>query len=304
MPEEKTPPAGKADDAATKEQLAAVLSDDPETSEEAFAAAFDEFAATDDTTALPAEGREDEEGAADDKAAAAPTDDKAASGDAPSDADDPPAEEKAAPDGAAGEDIWADATPEQKAAFEAAKHENKSHKNRASAQNRKINQLMSAPKPAAQPAAEQPATPETNEAWEQFKDNHPEVANQMEQQFGERMARLETENADLKGQVTGIADAHTQTAINAEEAVLAQRHPDWEQFTASAEFIAWLPSQPRYVQEGLARNGAAIVDGEEAASLLDLFKDIRPQRHQRRQRRLKRPPRTLRTARTRDARAE
>lgn len=280
MPEDKTPPAGKADD-ATEKQLAAVLSDDPESNEEAFAAAFDEFAATDDTTttaeALPAEGLEDDKaGAAVVAPATDSADDKAASGDAPSDADakDPPAE--AAPDGAAEKDIWADATPEQKAAFEAAQHENKSHKNRASAQNRKINQLMSAPKPAAQPAAEQPATPETAENWEQFKTEYPEVAGPLAERMDRQdkeMAALRSENANLLGQVTGISDARTQDSINAEEAVLAQRHPDWEQFTASAEFIAWLPNQPRYVQEGLARNGAAIVDGEEAASLLDLFRD-------------------------------
>ena len=87
------------------------------------------------------------------------------------------------------------------------------------------------------------------------------------------MAKLEAENTDLRGRVTGITDAQTRDATNTEEALLVQRHPDWEQLTTSEAFNAWFPGQPRYVQEGFARNGTAIVDGQEAASLIDLFKD-------------------------------
>ena len=279
MPDEKTPPADKADDATTEDataaQLAAVLSDDPETNEAAFASAFDEFAAMDDTTTTttepaPVDGPDGDKA----DAAASTDDDKAASGDDQPDADkdDPPADDKAtaAPDSAA-EDIWKDATPEQKAAIKAAEHENQSNRNRASAQNRKIAELMA--KPAAEQAAKPAAKPEDAESWEKFKEDFPDTADQMEKRFGSRLETLEAENAALKGQVTGIETANTQQAINTEEAVLLKRHPDWQTFTASAEFVAWLPTQPRYVQEGLARNGAAIVDGEEAADLLDRFKD-------------------------------
>ncbi len=260
MAEDKTPPADKAD-GATEAELAAVLSDDPEANEEAFDDAFDEFAAEDETTTAAAPDPGPEAGA---EAPAEKIEDK------PDDASN-----KAAPDGAAEtKDIWADATPEQRTAFEAVRHENSSHRTRATAQNRKINQLISAPKPAAQPAADKhAATRETDEGWEQFQTDYPEVAAPMEKRFESRMAKLEAENAELRGQFTGITDAHTQNAIDAEEALLVQRHPDWEQLTASGDFVNWLPQQPRYVQEGFARNGNEIVDGQEAASLIDLFKD-------------------------------
>ena len=241
-----------------------------ETSEEEFATAFEEFAAVDDTltTDPPAEGQEV---IVEEPETPAPDPDPAPSGGEPSDDPIDPA-----PDAAEVEDIWADATPEQIAAFKAAEHKAASHQNRASAQNRKITELMAASQPAAAPAADPDpdATPETDESWEQFKTEYPEVATPMEKRFEARMTKLEAENTELRGQVTGIHNGQIQDAINTEEAVLADRHPDWEQLTTSPEFSKWLPDQPRYVQEGFVRNGTAIVDGQEAASLIDLFKGI------------------------------
>lgn len=268
----------KADDApATDEQLAAVLSDDPETAEEAFAEAFDEFAAQDDTvTADPAAPDGAAKGAeADDKAGAeAPAADKTEA--KPASGEKPPDTDEAAPKGAAEtDDIWADASPEQKAAFEAAQQENRSHRGRASALARQQTALKALP-PAADEAADATRTAEDAENWEKFKDEYPEVAGPMETRFEKRLATLEAENANLKSQVTGITDGQLQDAINDEEALLVQRHPDWEQLTASKDFAAWLPGQPRYVQEGFARNGSVIADGQEAASLIDLFKDDHP----------------------------
>ncbi len=249
-----------------------------ETNEEAFDEAFEEFAGKDDTvTAAPDPGPEKADYPQAGAEAPATTDDPAASGEESSDG--------ATTTGEAGpQDIWADATPEQKAAFEAAQHENSSHRTRASAQNRKISELMSAPKPAAKPAADEAATTEANAAqdeaaenWKQFDGEYPEVAGPM----GARMDRQDKENAELKaeiaglkGQVTGITDGQIQNAIDSEEALLVQRHPDWEQLTSSEEFSAWLPNQARYVQEGFVRNGNAIIDGQEAASLIDLFKSV------------------------------
>lgn len=264
------PAKKKADDApATDEQLAAVLSDDPESAEEEFAEAFEEFASKDDTVTAdaPAKGPDD-----DDKAGAPAPADKTE--DQPASGEKPPDTDKAAPaDGAADtQDIWADATPEQRAAFEAAQQENRSHRGRASA----IARQQAASKTAADKAADTPATPETDEDWEQFKSEYPEVAGPLEQRYEKRIAKVEAENAQLRGQVSGITDDQLQDAINTEEALLVQRHPDWEQLTASEDFTAWLPGQPRYVQEGFARNGSVIVDGQEAASLIDLFKDDHP----------------------------
>ncbi|KKL17509.1 hypothetical protein LCGC14_2484820, partial [marine sediment metagenome] len=213
-------------DTASTEATAPVEATPPaeKTNEDEFAEAFDEFAAVDDTDTgdPPAEGRKDDE-------------DKPAPGEESPDADEAAADEPAA----APEDIWADATPEQKAAFEAAKHENQSHRGRASILDRREAALEVTPT-AAEPAADKDpdtaATPETDEDWEKFKSEYPEVAAPMEKRFEDRMTKLETENADLRGQVTGITDGQLQDAIDNEEALLVQRHPDWEQLTASEDF--------------------------------------------------------------------
>jgi hypothetical protein len=136
-------------------------------------AAFDEFAADDtgtDAVTPPAEGRAEDDKA--DAAASAETTDQAAADD---DKSDDPADAAAPKDAAETADIWADATPEQKAAFEAADHENQSHRTRASAQNRKIAQLMPAPPSAADKAAEPTAPAGTDEDWERFKDLYREM---------------------------------------------------------------------------------------------------------------------------------
>ncbi len=249
-------------DKASTEETPAVDAPAEATTEEAFDDAFDEFVSADPP---PDTGRTEDTQQAEAEASAETTDDDATSGEESSDE----TEEAAASDDAAAEDIWKDATPAQRAAFEAAQHENRSHRGRTSALDRKLNATSAA-------TPHQAPSPEDVEKWEQFKAEYPEVAGPMEQRFESRLTRLETENAELRTQVTGITDDQIQDAINDQEALLGQRHPDWEQLTASDDFSTWLPNQPRYVQEGFARNGKAIVDGQEAASLINLFKVDHP----------------------------
>ncbi len=235
--------------------------DEPSTSEEEFADAFEEFAAGDDgETENEGEGPPQEAAHEDEEGEAAPQ------------------------EGAAEQpDIWADATPEQRAAFEAAQHENSSNRERVQAQNRKISDLLSQPG-AAQPAApvSKPATteegdPVANEEWEKFEEEYPEVAGPISKRYGNELAELKAENAKLRGEVSGINHIQRQEAIDTEEAVLLDRHPDWKAETSTPEFSEWLPNQPRYVQDGFQRNGDTISDGDEAASLMDLFKaDMAP----------------------------
>lgn len=256
MSDVQTTPAVKADD--VPENQPASESDE----EKEFEAAFEEFAAPDEDEAASEE--------------AAPTDDKTIEQDPAPDAQAPAAAE-AAPEDDAAPDIWADATPEQQAAVTALRHENDSHRTRATAQNRKINELISAP-PAAAPAAEPGPKPddaadeEADKNWEQFQTEYPEVAAPVAERFETRLAKLEAENAVLRGSVNGITDRQTQDAIDTQEAVLLDRHPNYIAETSTPEFTNWLNGQPRYVQEGFVRNGKVVVDGQEAASLLDLYR--------------------------------
>lgn len=222
-----------------------------------FDAAFEEFAAADDTE--PAPEKEEPAGAP-----------------APADGPDEPAktiEEPAAPEGAA-PDIWADATPEQLAAFQAAQQENRSHRGRASALDIREAQIAAAQKPAAVPAAGEPVVePATDEKFETFETEYPEVAGPIKARYDARHEQQEAKIAALEQTVAGISTIQANEATGDELAVLEQRHPTWHALTSTPQFETWVNGQPRFVQEGFVRNGTTVVDGEEAASLMDLYVD-------------------------------
>jgi hypothetical protein len=56
---------------------------------------------------------------------------------------------------------------------------------------------------------------------------------------------------------------------------LAEQHPDWQDVTADRGFADWIQSQPRHIQEAVARNATEIVDAAEAADVVGRFKAFR-----------------------------
>ena len=226
-----------------------------------FDAAFEEFAAVDDTeTAPPPDPAE--------KPADAPA--PAEGSEEPAKIEDPPA----APEGAAA-DIWADATPEQRAAFEAAQQENRSHRGRASFLDIQQAQIA-AKQPAAAPAAGPDAAPATDEQFTNFESEYPEVAGPIKARYDAQLDAQAGQIAALEQRISGISDVQVQEAIGDQIALLEQRHPTWNALTSTPEFETWVNAQPRFVQEGFVRNGETVVDGEEAARLMDLYVDQQP----------------------------
>jgi len=80
--------------------------------------------------------------------------------------------------------------------------------------------------------------------------------------------------------MASIATDEALAEVDAQEAIVADAHPDWIDVTASPEFDAWSKTAPRYVQEMIRRQSTPtkefpkgrITDGEEAAHVLTLFK--------------------------------
>ncbi len=237
-----------------------------------FDAAFEEFAAVDDTETTP------------------PPDPAEKPADAPAPADGPEEPAKtvedppAAPEGAA-PDIWAAATPEQRTAFQAvqqenqaAQQENRSHRGRASFLDIQEAQQNAVQPPAASPAAGPAAAadadaPATDEQFTNFESDYPEVAGPIKARYDPRYDAQEAKITALERRLSGISDVQMNEAIGGELTVLEQRHPTWHAMTSTPEFETWVNAQPRYVQEGFVRNGNIVVDGEEAASLIDLYVD-------------------------------
>lgn len=203
-----------------------------------------------------------------------------------------------APDGAdqATADMWANASPAQKAAWQAAQEQirkleqaERSNRGRLSAFQRQINELREKaeqpPKPAAQEAADQgkPAPDGAgkeadgflgSEEWSSFQDEYPEVAGPLSKVIGSLQARLERQDKEL----TAIGSERRTAALREQAAALEEEHPDWQTVAADPGFADWLHGQPRHIQEAAYRNANEIVDAAEAADVVGRFKAFRSEK--------------------------
>lgn len=240
-----------------------------------------EAAATDgdDDQAPEASGSQDAE-AGQEAAADAGYDDLEGSADQrPSDGDQPSDEAGQTPD------IWGDATPEQKAAFEAAEARAKkleqaerSNRGRLSALQRQINDLIAKQQQAA-PVAAQPQpgedqgddNPLNDPEFKRAVEEYPEVAAPLAKVLGKVLER----NTRLEKEMAAVGVDRRQAALNEQAAILADQHPDWQDIGATPEFVDWVHAQPRHIQEAAYRNATEIVDAAEAADLVGRFKEFR-----------------------------
>ena len=168
-------------------------------------------------------------------------------------------------------DIWANATPEQKAAYEAATAERaknyerfRSSAARASALQKKLNAAAQEGRRDERPAREELAG---------ISQDYPEIAQPLEKALERidgrlehlakaRQSEIETDQAEL----VGIVEAETKT--------LAAKHPDYVTVLQQngPAFQAWVEDQPARLREAAYRNGQMIVNADEAAQVIDGFK--------------------------------
>lgn len=237
-----------------------------------FTAAFDEFAGgTADTP--PNEGRE-EEGGDEGGQSAAGNEGQAASDTNPgSDAGGEQQGQEQTPD------IWANAPAEARAAYEAAQrdlvalqHYKRSNEGRVAAFQRRIAELeQAAPKPAQgqqQTGAENAPAYLQSEEFKRFQEDYPEVAGPIAAILQAQAQQIENLNQTF----SGLSQEQQERVLAEQETLLAGQHPDWLEVTSSPSFGEWVAKQPRFVQEGIVRNGHGIVDGDEAARILSLYK--------------------------------
>lgn len=188
-------------------------------------------------------------------------------------------------------DIWATATPEQRAAFEAAQAQLKkleqaerSNRGRLSALQRQINELtLSGKKPDAASSAAKGAKQDEDQGdgflasaeWKAFQEEYPEVAGPMAKVIGALQAELTT----AKKELSAIGSERRQSALEEQAQLLSEAHPDWTDVTADKGFVDWLNSQPRHIREAAARNANEIVDAEEAADVVGRYKAFRAEQN-------------------------
>jgi len=110
-------------------------------------------------------------------------------------------------------------------------------------------------------------------AMQALEKEAPEVTAAVKEALGPVISEIENASREQY-----IADQ--QADADFQESVLKEAHPDWEEVTSSEDFGKWLKGAPKHIQEAVARNAAAsdlfpngrIVDGEQAATVLTLFK--------------------------------
>lgn len=182
-------------------------------------------------------------------------------------------------------DIWANATPEQKAAFADLEHRYKAHEGRVPAMQRSVAELTqelsrlraaapqsapareAAPPPPA-PTKDRPKSLRDDPRYKQLSDDYPDLMNPLL----DAIDGLKGEIDQTRGAVSGLAHETTQTRIDKNEARLSSAVPDWKTLTAQAQFFEWLAGRPKAIQEMAARNGEFIADADEAIDLVSQYK--------------------------------
>ncbi|WP_022727229.1 hypothetical protein [Fodinicurvata sediminis] len=189
-------------------------------------------------------------------------------------------------------ELWANATPEQRAAFEAAQqekerlqHQLRSNSGRISALQRQLNEIQAAQANPQQQAASSEAAGQqgqgegqegegqedgflASEDWQSFREEYPEVAAPLEKVVGNLQAEITRQNKEL----SAIGQERRQSALEEQADLLSEAHPDWQEVTSNQAFVDWLNDQPRHIREAAYRNGQDIVDAEEAADVVGRFK--------------------------------
>ena len=175
---------------------------------------------------------------------------------------------------AAPEDIWAAASPEQKAAFDEAAadaHKYVSDKGRHAADKRRIAALeLQLTNTAAPPAAVDDSLPNTLEgdAWRTVEAELPELATPLK----EVLVGFHAENVALRKELSTFSDDRREQVLTTQQTILASEHSDWEDVADDGRFLQWAGGQPAHIQNMFNRNAERIVDGEETAHLMSLFK--------------------------------
>lgn len=185
----------------------------------------------------------------------------------------------AAAPAAAAPDIWANATPELKAAHEAEisawDQKYKSDIGRQAAHQRRIQALEDELR--AEKAAKAATVPTPAKSTLPLRER-PEIAKSLEdypEVVGPLLDAIEpvvADNASLRRDIAQIHDDRRQVVQSQQEAALQAAHPDWQAAVVSPEFKDWLSSRPASIRAIAQRNGNEIVDAEEAIAMVGDFK--------------------------------
>lgn len=192
--------------------------------------------------------------------------------------DTPPASETPQDD-----DIWKDADPKYRDAYQQAMRDAQLRlegvKGRHSASDKALQEARAriaeleargGQQPGSQDSEDQGGEPEVDrdKILKDLREEYPDVAGPLL----DHMANLEEKLARLEQPVGRLEQQEQASALEAQAQIVLSKHEDWPQVRSDDRLAGWAQSQPRAVQEAMQRNAEFIVDGNEVAWVVDLFK--------------------------------
>ena len=187
-------------------------------------------------------------------------------------------------------DIWAGASTEQRAAFEAAQtgnttlqHQLDSEKGRTKTYRRQLSDVTSQlDRVAAEPPTEEDkgkpedstAKDEKPEGWDSLNTEYPEIAGPV----GNRLDAIEAsqqQQAKKDKDLQDDANVDHQRKVEVQTHLLGVEHKDWLDVANTPEFNGWIDDQPRKERDIAARNAKEIVDATAAGELITRYKAFR-----------------------------
>lgn len=175
-------------------------------------------------------------------------------------------------------DIWANATPEQRAAFEAAQSARdlaeqrlRSDQGRQAALQRKIERLER----QAQPR--QRETSKTAVDLSSLSEDYPEIAEPLKKVLDPIATRMTKEDEDrtaAEEESRKAAESELSELVNEQTDILLEAYPDYDKFLEAnaARFSEWVEDQPKRIREAAYRNAKYIRDGHGAIEVMKAFK--------------------------------
>lgn len=177
-------------------------------------------------------------------------------------------------------DIWQGATPELRAAHEAALARERQRYNsdlgrQAAYQNRIKSLEDEIAARVATPAATAPATAAAapvslreTAAIKKSLEDYPEVVGPIL----DALEPIVADNTRMSRDLSNLQEGRRADVIATQEQALTAAHPDWRVACGSKDFADWLGQQPQAIKQIVQRNGEQVVDAAEAIAMVGNFK--------------------------------
>lgn len=179
-------------------------------------------------------------------------------------------------------DHWANATPEQRAEYEAAKAWENKYKSeqgkvpylqreltRVTSEIAELKAKSSAPAKGTPPSDDKaPKSLKESDRFKQLAEDYPDLVGPLL----EEMESLKQHTKETKGSVDALAAERMQRDLVANETYLTSQIPNWQGLIQSQdEFKAWISTKSRAFQQMAAVNAEAIVDAQAAVDVLGAY---------------------------------